>query len=36
VDADLEQGIPATALQPLIISYAETYPFPEGISFKAG
>lgn len=36
VDADLEQWIPATALQPLIISYAETYPFPEGISFKAG
>jgi len=36
VEADLEQGIPSTALQPMLVSYAEGYPFPEWISFKSG
>ena len=36
VEADLEQGIPSTALQPMLVAYAEKYAFPEWISFKSG
>lgn len=35
VDSDLEEGLVASAIQPQLIAFAETYNFPIGTSFEA-
>lgn len=35
VDADLEQGIDSVSTQKTFLSYAESYEFPAGVSYKA-